>query len=79
MAPYCQKSTDRSFDYLWFSMHNFQPYYDECWAENAKLHYNPTTRRSYSDQGVSVEPRDFGNTSGIEFVSPESQQSPQSE
>lgn len=58
-------------------MRNYQPYMDTCWVENAKMNYNNETRRSFSDPGVFVKPRDFGNTSGIEFVSQET--SPQSE
>lgn len=77
VSPQCPKTTDQTNDYLWFSMRNYQPYRDTCWIENARLHYNNETRRAYGDAGVFVKPRDFGNTSGIEFVSPET--SPQCE
>ncbi|KAI1287277.1 Phosphatidylcholine-sterol acyltransferase [Halotydeus destructor] len=69
--PACVKSTDHGKDYLWFHIHNYRPVQEDCWLENARMHYNSETRRAYSDKGVFVKPREFGNTTGIEFVSPQ--------
>ncbi|RWS06598.1 Transferrin-like protein, partial [Dinothrombium tinctorium] len=57
---------------LWFSTFSFvkQP---KCWLDAAKLYYDSKTKRSFSQNGVTVKVPELGPTESVEYIAPLSQ------
>ena len=73
----CPRSSNGNLWTLWLSLANHDPVRVRCWMQYARMSYDRTTRRSLNADGVTVQPKAFGSTLGIEFVSPMPEQHPE--
>lgn len=73
----CSKSTNGRFYTLWLTLANHDPVHVNCWIQNAGMSYDKSARQTNSEPGVTVQPKAFGSTSGVEFVSPLPEQHPE--
>ena len=78
VSPICTKKSD-SPSTLWLSLLNHQPLQEDCWLENAALHYDACSGKTFSDTGVNVSVKAFASTEAIEFIAPPPQATSQSE
>lgn len=63
----CKSNSDDWF-FIWIDIAAFVPV--DCWINNMKLFYNKETRQTNNFKGVYIRPSDFGNTSGVETLTP---------
>ncbi|KAI6230075.1 hypothetical protein M3Y99_01098000 [Aphelenchoides fujianensis] len=70
----CDRTTADYFD-LWLNLESFVPIAIDCWADNMKLVFDNSTKRSADSPGVDIKVPFFGATEGVEWLDP-SQRSP---
>ena len=64
---FCYQKTDYWF-YLWLDANQLLPYVIDCWADNMRLVYNNSTRKTRNNHGVQLKIPDFGNTTSVEYL-----------
>lgn len=50
---FCTKQTKDYFN-IWLNLELLAPLIIDCWTDNAKLHYNNVTRKTYNSPGVEL-------------------------
>uniref|UniRef100_A0AC35FU39 Uncharacterized protein n=1 Tax=Panagrolaimus sp. PS1159 TaxID=55785 RepID=A0AC35FU39_9BILA len=65
----CSKTTKDYFD-LWLNLETLIPVAIDCWADNMRLVFNETTKRSEHAPGVDIRIPGFGGTESVEWLDP---------
>ena len=65
---YCSRHTD--WFRIWFAPTEFLPRVLDCFIDNFRLVFNETTGRAENPAGVETRVTGFGETDGVEFLSP---------
>lgn len=65
----CDKITKDWFN-LWLNLELLAPLIIDCWTDNAKLHYNSTTRTTSNAPGVEIRIPGWGNPEVVEWIDP---------
>lgn len=64
---FCTRYTEKMS--LWFEPLRLLPYAHDCWQDNMRLTYDASTRRSRNTDGVTIQPKGFGDASALRYVS----------
>ncbi|ESO86506.1 hypothetical protein LOTGIDRAFT_220528 [Lottia gigantea] len=65
----CSKKSD--YYSLWLNLEILAPYVIDCFVDNMRLVYNATSRNTTNSPGVFTMIPDFGSTSSVEWLDPD--------
>lgn len=66
---FCRKQSDWQ-DGFWLAIRNFLPFVIDCWLDNARLEYDPSTGFAKSPPGVQVRAAQFGSVNSVKSLDP---------
>lgn len=65
----CERKTDRFYN-IWFNKMQMMPWAIDCWADNLRLEYDRTTRKTVNSPGVSISVPGWGFAETVEWNDP---------
>lgn len=66
---YCDKTTSDFFN-IWLNPKLLVPLIIDCWIDNVKLTYDPKTRTTRDNDGVTLRIPGFGRSEVVEWLDP---------
>lgn len=65
----CERKTDR-FSNIWFNKMQMMPWAIDCWADNLRLEYDRTARKTVNSPGVTISVPGWGFAETVEWNDP---------